>query len=272
MAPTTAGKGQKGAGGGAQLEERGWGEHPPARLSHQGCLGHPAAQDLRHSLGQGCHPAGERDRSGARASSAPAAQPSTPEATSAPQSPGCSCNRSCPIHAAPWGPGSQAGVAAKPQGQGAGAGWRLGGSLTRASSDLWNWAKHWKKTQESPRGPLQGSTGGAVGHSLLQPASAPSLSWRTPDRQVGAVHGSLPGCRAGPACPECAQSVPSPASTCCFATRADARGVESSSAHPPKTHQDQRFWYSHLEVGKHSHGRSSRCQGLPACPRPPSPP
>lgn len=193
--------------------------------------------------------------------------PSAPKATSAPQSPSCSRKGgtvSCPapagtIPAAPWGPGSQTGVAAQPQGQGEGA--RQHGSLTRAASALGNWAKHWKKTQESPRDPLQGCIGGAAGyHGARSPASrTPRVlstrcssphrplhktnlppSPRTPLGQVGAVHGSLPACRVGPVCPERAQPCKR-LLLCVTATRADAWGLGSISALHAKTQQDQGF-------------------------------
>lgn len=190
--------------------------------------------------------------------------------------------------------GARPGWQLSPRGQGEGAGRHS--SLTRASSALGNWAKHWKRTQESPGDPQQDAPGEPRGteprilhpsgaqHPLLHPAPAPaqdkpvalpgdpipaggSCAWQ-PACTPGST--SMPG-----ACPERARSVPG----ACPALQAPAalrnpmpRGLGASLPFIPRPTRIRVFRAPGFPPGggQYSHGRSSRCRGHPACPRPPS--
>ena len=128
-------------------------------------------------------------------------------------------------------------------------------SLTRASSALGNWAKHCKKTQSH-----QG-----LSWEQCSAPSAPKL-YRISTCPHGAPRAGCVWKRA--------QSLPSPASTCCFAqlllctpaAQADAWVLGSISASHP------RCTSSGWELCQYSHVHNPRCRGLLACLGLPFPP
>lgn len=296
VAPMHSGKGWDGGGG--ELEEKGSstdGEDTHLLASLAGNARGTREPGITHAVrvravtlwGAGGHVRGW-DRLCPLPTAEPCQAKCPSKQTSAPQSPSCSRNGGtvpgpAPVGTnpvAPWG--TRGPRPAQPQGQGEGAGWH--GSLTRASSALGNWAKHWKKTQESPRDPLQGGTGGTVEHGAPHFAplgcsapSAPACTGPCTGQTHHPPQGPHPGQAgpAGPAYPERAQSVPSPASACCFARLPREPMPRSSGASlrfTPRPTKTRGFWALGFPpgVGRYSRGRSFRYRGHPACPHLPS--
>lgn len=233
-APTASGKD---LGGGST------GGHPPARLSRRGCPGHRGDRGRPRSPNRGCHPAGSSTASapGLDVPRRPRHGPAKPR--QAPQRDSVPCPQ---LHA----------------------------SLTRASSALGNWAKHWKKTQSHPGGgrSARRRAPGAQRRTLrvLRTRLSPPLSpWDTPS-WMGRRHKralSVPM-----ACPWCAPSVPSPALACCCAPPLQKPMPSGASLlFAPGDHHFQGAFRC-PEAGEYSREHSPRCRGRPACPGPPSPP